>query len=44
MDYLVAWCDIPVLDLERAIRFYSQVSFAPAKNGNFPTLAAPLRA
>jgi predicted enzyme related to lactoylglutathione lyase len=25
MANLVVWCDIPVLDLERAIRFYSQV-------------------
>jgi uncharacterized protein len=25
MANLVVWCDIPVLDLDRAIRFYSQV-------------------
>ena len=32
----IVWCDIPVLDLDRAIRFYSVVLGAVVKNRNFP--------
>jgi predicted enzyme related to lactoylglutathione lyase len=32
----IVWCDIPVVDLERAIRFYSAVLGAPVRKENFP--------
>jgi len=32
----IVWCDIPVKDLDRAIRFYSAVLGAPVKKEKFP--------
>ncbi len=32
----VVWCDIPVVDLDRAIRFYSAVLGAAVKKEEFP--------
>jgi hypothetical protein len=32
----IVWCDIPVLDLNRAIRFYSSVLGAEVKKAEFP--------
>jgi predicted enzyme related to lactoylglutathione lyase len=32
----IIWCDIPVVDLERAIRFYSSVLGTPVKKEDFP--------
>jgi predicted enzyme related to lactoylglutathione lyase len=32
----VVWCDIPVLDLERAVKFYSAVLGEPVKKEHFP--------
>jgi predicted enzyme related to lactoylglutathione lyase len=32
----IVWCDIPVLDVERAIKFYSAVLGAPVKREQFP--------
>lgn len=32
----IVWCDIPVLDLDRAIRFYSVVLGAVVKKQEFP--------
>ena len=32
----IVWCDIPVLDLERAVKFYSAVLGAPVKKEQFP--------
>ena len=35
----VVWVDIPVLDLDRAIKFYSDVLGAPVKKEDFPGMA-----
>ena len=35
----IVWCDIPVLDLGRAIKFYSAVLGAPVKKEQFPEMA-----
>ncbi len=35
----VVWFDIPVVDLDRAIRFYSAVLAAPVKKQELPELA-----
>lgn len=35
----IVWVDIPVKDLERAIRFYSAVLGAPVKKQEFPGMA-----
>lgn len=32
----IVWCDIPVLNLERAVRFYSAVLGQPVKTHEFP--------
>ena len=32
----IVWCDIPVLDLERAAKFYSAVLGQPVKKEDFP--------
>lgn len=36
MAHQIVWCDIPVLNLDRAIRFYSAVLGAPVKKEEFP--------
>jgi predicted enzyme related to lactoylglutathione lyase len=36
MPNQIVWCDIPVVDLERAIRFYSAVLDSPVKKEQFP--------
>jgi predicted enzyme related to lactoylglutathione lyase len=35
----IVWVDIPVKDLDRAIRFYSAVLGAPVKKEEFPEMA-----
>jgi predicted enzyme related to lactoylglutathione lyase len=35
----IVWLDIPVLDLDRAIRFYSAVLGAPVRKEEFPGMA-----
>ena len=32
----IVWCDIPVLDLDRALKFYSAVLDAEVKKQEFP--------
>jgi predicted enzyme related to lactoylglutathione lyase len=32
----IVWCDIPVLDLDRAVKFYSAVLGQPVKKQGFP--------
>ncbi len=32
----IVWCDIPVLDLDRAVKFYSMVLGAEVKKQEFP--------
>jgi uncharacterized protein len=32
----IVWCDIPVLDLDRAVKFYSAVLGAALKKQEFP--------
>jgi predicted enzyme related to lactoylglutathione lyase len=32
----IVWCDIPVLDLDRAVKFYSAVLAAPVKKQEVP--------
>src|SRR5262249_40853801 len=39
MAHQVVWFDIPVLDLDRAIRFYSAVLGAPVKKESFPGMS-----
>src|SRR4029079_12977240 len=39
MAHQVVWFDIPVLDLDRAIRFYSAVLGAPVKKEEFPGMS-----
>ena len=39
MPNQVVWFDIPVLDLDRAIRFYSAILGAPVKKEEFPGTA-----
>ncbi|HUK55516.1 MAG TPA: VOC family protein [Nitrospiria bacterium] len=36
MAHQIVWCDIPVTDLARAIRFYSAVLGAPVREEKFP--------
>jgi uncharacterized protein len=36
MAHSVVWCDIPVMDLDRAIRFYSAVLGSKIKKETFP--------
>ncbi|MBI3994926.1 MAG: hypothetical protein HY349_02990 [Nitrospirae bacterium] len=36
MAHQIVWCDIPVADLDRAIRFYSAVIGAAVKKEKFP--------
>ncbi|MBI3994924.1 MAG: VOC family protein [Nitrospirae bacterium] len=36
MAHQIVWCDIPVTDLDRAIRFYSAVLGAAVKKEKFP--------
>jgi hypothetical protein len=42
MANALVWCDIPVLDLDRAIRFYSAVLGAPATKQEFSGMAFAL--
>lgn len=39
MSNQIVWCDIPVLDLDRAIKFYSAVLGAEVKKQQFPGMA-----
>ena len=39
MPNQVVWFDIPVLDLDRAIKFYSAVLGAPVKKESFPGMS-----
>jgi hypothetical protein len=39
MGNQIVWVDIPVKDLDRAIRFYSAVLGAPIKKEQFPEMA-----
>ena len=32
----IVWCDIPVLDLDRAVKFYSAILDQPVKKQEFP--------
>jgi hypothetical protein len=32
----IVWCDIPVVDLDRAVKFYSAVLGQPVKKQDFP--------
>jgi predicted enzyme related to lactoylglutathione lyase len=32
----IVWCDIPVLDLDRAVKFYSAILGQPVKKQEFP--------
>jgi hypothetical protein len=34
----IVWCDIPVADLGRAVKFYSAVLGQPVKKENFPDI------
>jgi len=34
----IVWCDIPVLDLDRAIKFYSAILGQPVKKQDFPEM------
>ena len=34
----IVWCDIPVLDLDRAIKFYSAILGQPVKKQEFPEM------
>jgi uncharacterized protein len=36
MAHQIVWCDIPVLDLNRAVKFYSAVLGAEVKRQEFP--------
>jgi predicted enzyme related to lactoylglutathione lyase len=36
MANLIVWCDIPVLDLDRAVKFYSAVLGQEVKKHEFP--------
>ncbi len=36
MAHQIVWCDFPVLDMDRAIRFYSAVLGAPVKKQEYP--------
>lgn len=38
----IVWFDIPAIDLDRAIRFYSAVLGKPVKKEQFPELAIGL--
>ncbi len=38
----IVWCDIPVVDLDRAIKFYSAVLGAPVQKQNYPGMAMGL--
>ena len=42
MAHQIVWCDIPVTDLDRAIRFYSAVLGAPVKKEKFPEMSIGL--
>ncbi len=42
MANTVVWCDIPVLDFDRAIRFYSAVLGAPVQKQDFPGMSFAL--
>ena len=36
MAHQIVWCDIPVLDLDRAVKFYSAVLGGEVKKQEFP--------
>jgi predicted enzyme related to lactoylglutathione lyase len=38
----IVWCDIPVLDLDRAVKFYSAVLGQPVKEQDFPGMTIGL--
>jgi predicted enzyme related to lactoylglutathione lyase len=38
----IVWCDIPVVDLDRAIKFYSAVLGQPVKKQEFPEMTIGL--
>ncbi len=38
----IVWCDIPVADLDRAIRFYSALTGQPIKKQEYPGFAIGL--
>jgi predicted enzyme related to lactoylglutathione lyase len=38
----IVWCDIPVIDLDRAIKFYSAVLGAPVSRQEYPGMAMAL--
>jgi uncharacterized protein len=38
----IVWCDIPVLDLDRAVKFYSAVLGAEVKKQDFPGMTIGL--
>jgi uncharacterized protein len=42
MAHQIVWCDIPVKDLDRAIRFYTAVLGTPVKKEEFPNVAIGL--
>lgn len=42
MPNQIVWCDIPVADLDRAIRFYSAVLGTEVKKQEFPGMAIGL--
>jgi predicted enzyme related to lactoylglutathione lyase len=42
MAHQIVWCDIPVTDLDRAIRFYSAVLGAPVKKEKFAEMSMGL--
>jgi predicted enzyme related to lactoylglutathione lyase len=42
MANTIVWCDIPVVDLDRAIRFYTAVLGAPVKKQEYPGMAIGL--
>jgi predicted enzyme related to lactoylglutathione lyase len=42
MANVIGWCDIPVVDLDRAIAFYAAVLGAPVKKQEYPGMAIGL--
>ena len=42
MAHQIVWCDIPVADLERAIKFYSAGPGKPVKKENFSGMSIGL--
>lgn len=42
MAHQIVWCDIPVKDLDRAIRFYAAVLGKPVKKETFGAMSLGL--